>query len=145
MIKQKQLVKHNPPYDFGDCGSTAIACLLEYPVESVPHFFYDGGREGCDRMDAWLAHRGYRRIQFPIKGDMDAEEVAEYVATHNGNHILWMLVAGTSAGTDHILVMRGRFIACDPADKYTLKDLKPTHADGVWWIEFLVQTGHTLG
>ena len=64
MTPHKQLIKHDPENgQWGDCGRTAIACLLDLHPSDVPHFW-----EGPERADRdpetecrkWLAERGCR-------------------------------------------------------------------------------------
>lgn len=134
-----QLLKHNPPHQYGDCGRACIAHILGMPQLDVPHFFVDGdGARGNARMDAWLWTMRLRRIWICLAGEMDFSNILVHIGDNNPNE-QYLVVVGTTKGTDHIVVCRGSDVEYDPANyESPYHNFHKTHQDGVYWVEFLV-------
>lgn len=125
MLRQKQLLKHNPDEGiYGDCHRTALACLLDIPVEQAPHFIGENEarrkRGETDDMLAWLPHQaawlaelGYATVDISFHGDEGVEPIFRYMQARNPN--IYYLLGGTSPrGTHHTVICCGGGFEWDP-------------------------------
>ena len=138
MTPQKQLFLHRPEEgQFGDCWRAAIACLIDQPVASVPHFAMAGlnGIPG-DYMvltRAWLAEFNLYLLQVPYSGET-LESVLDLVGTLNpGVH--YLLTATKEGGVDHNVVCLDKQIVWDPS--LEPKPIIGPASDGHWWVSFM--------
>ena len=73
MTPHTQSILHNHDWkqgdQVGDCFRTSIACILDLPIDSVPHFVQeqcDGGRSWRDSLLAWLEPQGLSVVELDI-------------------------------------------------------------------------------
>lgn len=75
MIEHTQTILFNDPEGRqGNCWQTAIASVLELPLDDVPHFIQideDGGRNWWMNTWEWLNERGYTIEVIPTHPDSD--------------------------------------------------------------------------
>lgn len=119
MTPYKQLLRHDPENGvWGDCGRTALACILDLPPASVPHF-WDGGACGHEldvKENEFLSHHGMYKITFAVTGTL--EEVLDYFGDITcGSH--YVLVGKSRLGCNHAVVCRGSAIVHDPSQDDT--------------------------
>lgn len=138
MTPHKQLFRHDPGNGvWGDCGRTAIACLLDLAPADVPHFYDNGVRSDVARssVDAWLAPRGLRLIEIPFPGAVGLDAVlAHQKAVNPGVH--YILLGKSRTGVGHVVICRDGEIVHDPS----LVDagiVGPCDEDDCYWITFL--------
>ena len=142
MLKQHQLFRHKPAeFQYGDCGRTAIACVLDMPVMSVPHFIgefearqhaqqlgaeHPRFREFMDKGDistyswereteSWLNRHGYTLLSIMF-GAMDTdgpEGLLNFMEVRNPG-LYYMLIGESVRGTNHVVVARGGEMVWDP-------------------------------
>lgn len=150
MIRQKQLFRHEPEkQQFGDCHRTALACLLNIPVEDSPHFIGEWElREQLkaqglevefyswqDEQEAWLNSLGYTTIDVCYNPEVSVEEVMRCVSIRNPD--IYYLIAGTSPrGTNHSVIAHGPNFDWDPHmdGGFLVAPLD----NGVWEVTFLL-------
>ncbi len=138
MTPQKQLFLHRPGEgQFGDCWRAAIACVLDLPVDDVPHFGLVGlvGEPG-DYMvvtRAWLAERGFYLLQVPYSGET-LESVLGLVGMLNPD-VHYLLTATKDGDVDHNVVCRGDQVVWDVS--LEPKPLTGPASDGHWWVSFI--------
>lgn len=143
MTPHKQLFRHDPENGvYGDCGRTAIACLLDLHPSQVPHFFHGPENplhDPNEELKAWLAKRGITLLTFNLSSELKIDEVMECMNSQQPD--VWYCLVGESAnGVDHSVVCRGDQIVHDPS----LDDsgIVGPSSCGVWFIEILV---HPVG
>lgn len=141
MTPHKQLFRHDPENGvYGDCGRTAIACLLDLHPSQVPHF-YDGPcdpEQSMDAMKAWLAGRNITLLTFALSGELSLAEAM--CCMENNQPDVWYIVVGRhteQADVDHVLICRGDRIVHDPHPDNC--GITVPSVTGVWFIEILVQ------
>lgn len=148
MIPQKQLYRHDPENGvYGDCHRTAIACLLDFPVEEVPHWFEgipadtpeDERCEMALKLEVeWLASHGLRLINIAYPGELSLEEVLQCQQYQNPG--IRYLLGGTSVNRcGHTVICLGKSIVHDPSldaegDGHTIAGPMD---DGLWWVSFI--------
>ncbi len=115
MTPHIQRFRHRPDLDeVGDCFRTCIACLLDLPIEDVPHFreaaLAETDEVQRELMNGWLAGRGLRLINIAYDCTLD-QLLAMMAASAPGLHYL---VSGESrSGNNHIVIARDRMIVHD--------------------------------
>lgn len=89
MIPHTQTIFVNDPRGIpGDCMRTAVASLLDLPVEAVPHFvLFDGPGAWFDVFTKWLAGRGMQIKPLPASG-VDRECLALGMSPRGVEHIV---------------------------------------------------------
>ena len=136
MIKHKQLNKHNPEKGiWGDCDRTCLACLLDLPVEKVPHFFHEFKDGAVDKREKWLNKRGLTSIQLPHTAD-SVESILNHAAAYINCH--YMLIGESKSGTNHVVICYGNKIIHDPSQDGS-GIIRPCD-DGYYWLMFLAKT-----
>lgn len=112
---QSMLVKR----ETGDCFRACVASLLEWPLDTVPHFF-QGQRVGAaispqreTAMQDWFGQLGLGFVTIPIQADTPGQAMAVF-----GNRypsLYYILVGQSWKGINHAVVCRGTYMAHDPA------------------------------
>lgn len=145
MTPQKQLFTHNPPTSIGDCERTAIACLLDLPVTSVPHFgalHWDDSTAFKSAEDAYLLSVGYSRVQIPYNDDLDSVLGSMRYCASN----VYYLLSGTSlTGVNHAVICLNDRIVWDPSTVDS--GIIAPCSDGHYWVTLLIPlnlTSHAL-
>lgn len=136
MIPIKQTIKHNPDNgQFGDCHRACIASILELPIEKVPHFGYDGNKDGqifWNRINEFLHQFGLKEVQFAFEGEL--KDILNMMKMLNPD-IHYLLGCASKRGYGHSVVCFNDNIVHDP----TL--MEPPHEynklDGFYWITVL--------
>lgn len=129
MLKQKQLYRHEPDkMQYGDCHRTALACLLNIPVEDSPHFIGEYERREAlktqglemepyiwqDEQEAWLNNLGYTTVDVCFDGSgTGAEEIFNFMRARNPE-VFYMLGGTSPRGTNHSVVCYGGGFEWDP-------------------------------
>lgn len=139
MIRHKQLFKHSPPDTYGDCQRTVYACLLDIPVEDVPHFgelywddpdLYVWSRE----TERWLNSRGLSETQV-VFDDPNLENILKTQANTNPGRY-YMLTGMSRNETNHVVIGLDDKIVWDTSiDDSGI--VKP-RSDGYYVISWLV-------
>jgi len=89
----------------GNCFSTAIACILDLPVEEVPHFCLSDDWRGITNV--WLKDYGLFYLDVGVPADMRAEHIFEFAGYH--------VISGQGPrGYRHSVVGRAGKIVHDP-------------------------------
>lgn len=140
MIPYKQLIDHDPENGkYGDCGRTAIACLLDMKPENVPHFWGNNsdkigvmGHKACNN---WLSKHGYAIFCIPYK-DTSLQQLLDTQAHFNPG-IYYMVIGTSKLGCNHVVICKGNEIVHDPS-KVNSGIVGPC-SDGTYWIELLVK------
>lgn len=138
MIYNKQLVfPHRPETDeWGDCFRTCLACMLDLPTPSVPHFL-DKGQTGDDfwlPLQKWMSDAGLYLLTLPYEGETSLEDVLKAIGGLNpGNR--YMLSGMSPRETNHVVVCLDNEIEWDPSPPGG--DLVGPCDDGNWWVEFI--------
>ena len=136
MTPHKQLFRHDPDNGiYGDCFRTAIACMLDLPVEEVPHFNHDnpGGIIGWERVQKWLAPRGLTIYACAYSSSVE-DVLATFGETNPGMYA--MIVGQSPRGTNHnVIALNGKIIHDTAIDGGGL--VGPCD-DGYVWINLLV-------
>lgn len=140
MRQHKQAYRHDPAAGIhGDCDRTSIACLLELPRDSVPHFFADGAtpEQAHALRHAWLQERGLVEFQVHYDGALPLSDLLA-VMEHNNPGTEWILQGASKNGTNHCVVCCGGEIVWDPA----LDDsgIVGPCDDGYWWATVMAVT-----
>lgn len=142
MTPYKQLYRHRPEDgEYGDCGRTVVACLLDMHPSEVPHFFEDDFKvddpkkfTGLRKMEAWLRDRGLCVIRYPFDGEVTLENLlCQFVEPG----LFYILQGESKNGSDHVVICENGRIVHDPAQDNS-GIVGPCPNDGLWWIEFIV-------
>lgn len=146
MKLQKQKYLHDPENGtWGDCDRTAVACILGYDRDEVPHFFEGlskepGGseiKEAYRKREKWLAERGIEKITLTYESE-DFEHLLRAVSNNNPGRP-FLFTGGSRNGTGHVVICRSAEIIWDPAiDDSGI--VGPHPVSGVYTIEFLIKT-----
>ena len=96
-----QLIKHDPPRQYGDCLRTCIACILDLEPAAVPHWFSRGDYDNpFTEMERWLNSRGYGSVFISIESLNGIEESAPniyHIILSDGGHA----VIGVNGKIEH--------------------------------------------
>lgn len=89
MIRHTQTIFVNDPRGIpGDCMRTAVASILDLPVEAVPHFvLFDAPGAWFQVFTIWLAGRGLRIDPLPAS-NVDRECLAIGTSPRNVEHVV---------------------------------------------------------
>lgn len=145
MIKQKQLFRHQPPKSYGDCHRTALACLLEVPVEDVPHFgsiFFDDSSAFHEAFDEWLGYRHkLRQFHVVYPGELTIQQVYDSVEHVNPGSI-FMFAGVSKNNVVHTVIAGNKQLLWDPSldDSGIVGPI-----DGLYWVTLLVPLVHFPG
>lgn len=137
MLKNKQLLKHNPESgEFGDCYRTCIACLLNLQPQKVPHFaemFEHHGLETLfDRM--WLRET-MKMDMINVPYNCSLEQL--YGMQKHLNNGVYYILGGTSKNnTGHSVICVDDRIEWDPAQDDS--GIIGPMSDGMYWVTYLV-------
>lgn len=138
MTPHLQLIDHDPEAGrWGDCGRTAIACLLDLAPEEVPHFYDKGAGGACvDRIKTpWFQERKLSEINIIFPGETPLNDVLHSVGVLNpGAH--FMLMGKSATGCNHVVICRDGVIIHDPSPKKP-GIIGPCIEDGYWWVTFI--------
>ena len=136
MIPHKQEFAHDPENGvYGDCFRTAIACLLDVIVSSVPHFLHDGNAdEGIPRAQEYLKRHGLQLVEIPLDGDLESALAIGLEYLPGLNHLL---VGESRTGCNHVVICRDGAIVHDPSQT-DAGIVGPTDT-GHFWLGFLAR------
>lgn len=127
MTPQKQLYRHDPTNgQWGDCHRTAIACLLDIPVQESPHFigqfeqkFPEGSKDRPsnswwqDRQEKFLNDRGYTSVSVAWDGATELSAILNFFEVVNPGR--YYIMGGRSPrGTNHSVIGCGGELVWDP-------------------------------
>lgn len=136
MIYLTQTVMHDPENGIhGDCMRTALACLLELPVDTVPHFLHDGcdGEVFSRRIDEFLETLDLALLAIPFEDT----PVNVMMSMESTNPDTRFLLSGLSPrGINHVVVAMNSEIIHDPHPSRA--GLVGPCKSGYTWVEFLV-------
>ena len=137
MTPHKQLFKHDPANGvYGDCGRTAIACLLDLEPSDVPHFWNKTSKENQDPdADArdWLAGRGLRVATWCYE-EANLEQVFDFMRVNNPG-VTYTLTGMSPRNVNHVVICRDDEMIHDPSTQGG--GLVGPADDGRWWIEVI--------
>jgi len=102
MIEQHQTIFGAP---FGNCFSTAVACIFGVPVEQMQNFMFYPDGEWWDALKAWCAERGYTPISFKVGSEDLLEHCPDVLCVASGPCV---------RGLDHSVVWKGAEMIWDP-------------------------------
>lgn len=116
MLLQKQLYRHDPANGvYGDCARTALACMLDLPVELVPHFaakYWNDPEMWCQAVQEYLVQHDL----YSVVVHYDASPADTMRAFGACNPGMYYLLSGRSrGGTDHVVICLDDKIYWDPA------------------------------
>lgn len=140
MIKHRQIYANqtNRKKVLGDCWRASIACILDLPVEEVPHPFIDGIIEAPAAqkiIDTYLLSRGLQQAIIPIGSTYES-----FAKLYLSN-ITYILLGESSSATkdnpiNHCVIMKGiNFIHSTSSSSVVGPDRK----SGQYWAILLVQ------
>lgn len=139
MIKQQQLYAHCPEKGItGDCWRTSLACLLEAPVEDVPHWLLPGTDFSVVLKQTNVLLRNTYKVQyieFPL-ATQSIEDVQSWGKSYLAD-VYWLLI-GKSSGpnTDHCEIWKGaEFQHSTNASRV----IGPSIHNGYYWVGLLVK------
>nr|WP_316642860.1 hypothetical protein [uncultured Roseateles sp.] len=142
MTPQKQLFRHRPAEGvIGDCWRTCFACLLDLPVEAVPHFLEDCWEDyvtAAAKAKSWLATQGFTWVEFAFQAELG--DVLASVKVNNSG-VYYLLGGNSRNGVGHQVIGCDDQIVWDPA----LDDsgIVAPMSDGHYWVGFLVPLSMT--
>src|SRR3990172_6846928 len=120
MIFQKQKFRHFPPESIGDCWRTAVACMLNLPVDAVPHFnnywpeTEETAKKAFEEERQFLESFGLRSVRCVYHGDCAPEVLLTAFGTNNPG--IYYLVTGSSRnGCNHVVIACDEKVVWDPA------------------------------
>lgn len=146
MIRHTQLFRHEADKgQYGDCHRTAVACLLNIPVEDAPHFIGEFERrkaEGSEgdydwqvEQERWLNELGYTTVDISYNDDLGVEGLFRYMAARNPR--AFYILGGTSPrGTNHSVVAMGGGFYHDPHPDGGF--LVGPMDNGMWEVTFIL-------
>lgn len=140
MTPHQQQFIHDPENGvLGDCYRTAIACLLDLPPSSVPHFYGDvkqTDEEVKAQLQDWLKREhGLAIATVNFNDQLPMADVIRFVGKWNsGMHYLF---SGLSVrGTSHVIICRDGEVVHDPHPDGS--GILKAYDGGVYVFEFLV-------
>ncbi len=132
----EQLNYHDPENGiWGDCGRTAIGCLIEKPPEDIPHFWDRDNKQGNIECQKWLRKQGYEYVYFAVKAET-LQDALDIFGCCN-RYIYYLLVGESKNGCNHVVVCKGRDIIHDPG--INKPGITGPCNDGYYWIELVVK------
>ncbi|MCU1441091.1 MAG: hypothetical protein JWP85_2088 [Rhodoglobus sp.] len=118
----------------GNCLQTAVASLLDLPVEAVPHFVAEEDWWGA--VIAWVRASGLRLTMFEERFNVEASYAGGYLATAPlaaAPDDVLMLAGGMAArGFRHVVLWQHGHLVHDPHPSGTGLTGEP---DSLWRIE----------
>jgi hypothetical protein len=125
MISHTQTILHDPhrkPGEpVGDCLRTCVACLLDLPVESVPHFVdaqVNGGSDWRLEMFAWLEPMGLSVVEIDLSSTGPAAYGEAWLWIDRGGRCIISGISPRSIDeanpTYHAVIGEGGEITHDP-------------------------------
>lgn len=140
MLFQKQIIPHDPENGlYGDCYRTVLACLLDLPPVTVPHFAVGNTYETefHDRAQAWLGRMGLTQITWPYTGDNSRDDVLASASLHNrGIHFILLGRKGHN-GADHNVICKDGAVVWDPSLDPIEGGVTHPSSQGWWWVTFI--------
>lgn len=137
MKYHKQHILHKPDKGiYGDCFRTALACLLDMEVLSVPHFMNDPNepiRTTWKNVDNWLKDFGFRLISLPFNSDYN-----ELMDSMKDNYpgLVIKLSGKSIRGSNHTIIVKDGKMIHDPHPDNT--GLNSPCDDGYYWMDFIL-------
>ena len=143
MLKHKQKFKHDPENNiWGDCGRTAIACMLDIEVDDVPHFGAGGpsNEEFARQQNDWLqSEHCLRMITVVYASDgLTLDALLEHIEEQNPG-LMFFLIGTSRNGVCHVVICSGGRIVHDPSPEDS--GIVGPH-DGFYLVEVLVPAFH---
>jgi hypothetical protein len=125
---------------WGDCHRTAIAYVLGYRPEDVPHFIDNDADDHWQHMCWWLGRRGIIPINVAYMGSETLDSVMVSVAGNNRDTPPFHYLMGgrSPRGSDHTVVCCGDRVVFDPSPYGG--NLEGPMSTGYWIATFF---GHT--
>ncbi len=139
MIFQKQTIPNHDPANgvYGNCFPTCIACLLELPVDEVPHIYDEGrsGKQGMRMLRDFLKQRGLYYVELFYDNDLD-----DILRTfgHLAPEAHYLISGKSPRGNhNHTVIARGGQLFWDPSPKVEEPALDGRCEDGYHWVGFI--------
>lgn len=136
MTPHKQLFRHDPAKGvYGDCWRTVIACLLDLPVDSIPHehrTYADGEQQTIIR--TFLADHGLTLAFLALQGTPD--DLLHTMGVSNPE-VYWLLSGTSRTGCNHVVICRGGEIVHDTS--LTDSGIVGPCDDGLTYVDMLVK------
>lgn len=119
---------------YGDCYRTAVACILERPLEEVPHNWVDQK----PKMNEWIKGQGYRIINMCYDGKYKLPDILIWCS--QAFHGMHYILAGTSPrynDLDHVVICLNDQMIWDthPNRAY----ISEPSTTGFWHMEIIVK------
>lgn len=131
-------VPHYPEKGYyGDCLRAAVASMLEFDADDVPHFFHDGcdNETGSKRFEDFLKSHNLRAFRIGLDGGFSLETILKQMNDFNPD--LHYLLFGSTAEFDHVVVCKNDKIVHNPAIGSGAPIVKCT-SQNVWIIMVFV-------
>lgn len=147
MLKHRQRFLHNPSACvYGDCHRTAIACLLDLPLDDVPHWaqkeldaaLVDETYSAIADIEQFLHQRGLYQVHVSWS---DLHGVFGVMQNYQPN-ALYILGGQSERGTNHSVICLGGGFYWDPHPDSTFV-CKPL-SNGFYESTFLVPLSMTI-
>ncbi len=150
MTPQRQRFIHRPETgQWGDCHRTAIACLLDIPVQASPHFIGEyerrerlkamgdemGEYSWRDEQEKFLNAIGYTCVTVGWQGTTALSALLEYFDVVNPGRY-YILVGQSPRGTNHSVIACGGELVWDPHPEGGF--LVGPMDNGVWEVNFIL-------
>jgi hypothetical protein len=147
VIKHTQLYRHEADKgQYGDCHRTAIACLLNIPVEDSPHFIGEYERRKAadadddsynwqQHQEEWLNSLGYTTVDVAYNGDCELSDLFHFMQARNP-HALYLLGGTSPRGTNHTVIACGGGFFHDPHPDGGF--LVGPMDNGMWEVTFIL-------
>lgn len=144
MIEQKQLYLHKPEEgSIGDCWRTCIACLLDVPVDYIPHYYLEYWKHGENiaqlvqgLTNKFLVPFGVQYIECPL--ECTYEQLRAHLAYYYKD--MYVMVGCNSKNGGHSVIMKNTDYIWDPAIDNS--GCVGPMDDGYYWVGLLVSTRH---
>jgi len=141
MTPQKQLFGHDPTQGvYGDCARACVACLLDLPIEDVPHFaaklINDPDGNFNEEIEVYLLLQGIAPISIAWKVE-DLQTLLDSVS-HNNKNIYYTLTGTSRTKVNHEVICLNNKIVFDPS--LTDSGIVGPCADGFYWTTFFTTT-----
>jgi len=150
---QKQRVIHDPQNGkFGDCYRTAVAVVLGFDAEDVPHVCEKGwdnhdDLDGIDAMRSFLRPLGLTISKSVYNGELAWSAFQEWMAKFNPS--VPLIVTGMGLrGVNHCVVMVGGDVVCDPhtgdVNHDPFSGAAEAEGEAYWWVEVITPSVEAL-
>lgn len=117
----KNLVPHNPPYNYGDCFRTCLACLIGLEQSKVPHFFEKGKADTQTQNSilAWCESQGYELME-EVREFSPDQFIQDVIDETKGSKVPMLLGGCTEEGINHsVVIYNGETIMNPGSNKIT--------------------------